>query len=93
MNITSASSLTTSAGGRPKGNTNLLKQLRKEAIIAARNEVTELYKNEKVKKKRIGQILSRGWLKQIIQNVCVNRGITENISHINIHTIRRQKIL
>ena len=50
LNITSASSVTTSAGGHPKGNTKLLKHLRKEAITAAKNEVTELYKDEKEKK-------------------------------------------
>ena len=79
------------AGGRPKGQTNLMKQHRKEAITAAKNEITELYKDEKERRKGIGQILPRGWLKQTIKNVCEKRGISEYVSHINMSTIRNRK--
>ncbi len=45
----------------------------------------------KKRRKRIGETLPRGWLKQSIQNVCENRGISEHyVSHINMNTIRNQ---
>ena len=91
LSTTSTSPSTLSSGGRPKGQTNLLKHHRKETILAAKNEITELYKNEKEKRKEIGQKLPRGWLKQIIENVCEKRGIREYAPQINVNTIRSRK--
>ena len=91
LSTTSASTTTSSSGGRPKGQTNLLKHHRKETILAAKNEITELYINEKEKRKGLGQKLPRGWLKQSIEDVCKKRGISEYVSHINMHTIRSRK--
>lgn len=80
----------TTAVGRPKGETNLMKHHRKEVIVAAKNEITQLYNEEKEKKKNIGEILPKGWLKQTIQNVCRKRGISDYISQINVSTIRNR---
>ena len=77
LDTTSASPTILSNEGHPKGQTNLLKQHRKEAIAAVKNEVTELYKNEKERRKGIGQILPSGWLKESIKDVCEKRGISE----------------
>ena len=40
--------------------------------------------------KSVGEILPRGWLKQTIQNVCTERGISEYISQIHVSTIRNR---
>ena len=78
------------AVGRPKGETYLIKHHRKEVMAAAKNEITQLYNEEKQRMKSISEILPRGWLKQTIQNVCTKRGISEYISQINVSTIRNR---
>ena len=51
------------AVGRPKGKTYLIKHHRKEVMAAAKNEITQLYNEEKQRMKSNGEILPRGWLK------------------------------
>ena len=89
-NASSSSTSTCTAVGRPKGETNLIKHHRKEVMAAAKNEITQLYNEEKQRMKSNGEILPRGWLKQTIQNVCKKRGISEYISQINVSTIRNR---
>ena len=74
--------------GRPKGETNLMKHHRKEVVVAAKNEITQMYNDEKQRLKNVGQILPRGWLKETIQNVCTMRGIPDFVPKIKVSTIR-----
>lgn len=53
-----------SYGGRKKGDINLKKFHKKELIAGAKNEITQLYKDEKHRYNKMGQILPAGWLKK-----------------------------
>ncbi len=71
--ITSCS--TTNTGGRPKGTTIIKKQHYRETFIAAKNEITSLFKKEQEEYRKKGETLPRGWLKNTIERVCRIRGL------------------
>ena len=74
--------------GRPKGLTNLVKHHMKEVFMAAKNEITFEYHQEKQKHHDKGKKLPDGWLKNKISSVCKKRGIPEYASKISLSTIR-----
>ena len=74
--------------GRPKGLTNLVKHHMKEVIMAAKNEITSEYHQEKEKQHAKGEKLPDGWLKNKISSVCKKRGIPDYASQISLSTIR-----
>ena len=87
---TTLSTTPTKSGGRQKGDTYLLRKHRKDVIAAAKNEITQLYKEEKNRSNQMGKILPAGWLKKTISNICTNRGIPEEASSISLSTIRNR---
>ena len=74
--------------GRPKGLTNLVKHHMKEVLMAAKNEITSDYHQEKQKHHTKGEKLPDGWLKNKISSVCQKRGIPDYASKISLSTIR-----
>ena len=74
--------------GRPKGLTNLVKYHMKEVFMAAKNEITSEYHQEKQKKHAKGEKLPDGWLKNKISSVCNKRGIPDYASQISLSTIQ-----
>ena len=79
------------SGGRKKGDTNLKKFHKKEVIAAAKNEITQLYKDEKHRYNEMVQIFPAGWLKKTIISICNKRGIAEEAASISLSTIRNRK--
>ena len=78
-----------SKGGRPKGTTLLMKRHLKESVIAAKNEITSMYHEERKQYKKKGENLPIGWLKATIESVCIKRGIPANVK-IPLSTIRNR---
>ena len=62
-------------GGRPKGSTIIKQQHYKETFIAAKNEITSLFKKEQEECRKKGETLPKGWLKYTIDRVCNVRGL------------------
>ena len=77
-------------GGRPKGTTIIKKQHYKETYIAAKNEITSLFKKEQEKCKKQGETLPNGWLKSTIERVSSKRGLPPG-TKIPLSTIRSRK--
>ena len=50
-----------------------MKHHTREVTVVAKNEITQVYNIEKQRRKSVGEILPRGWLKETIQNMCTER--------------------
>ena len=75
--------------GRPKGTTKASKVLLKDAIIAAKNEITTLYQEEKKKAAQQHKRLNDGWLQKLIDDIKKKRCIEKSI-RIPVTTIRNR---
>ena len=75
--------------GRPKGTTKASKVLLKDAIIAAKNEITTLYQEEKKKSAQQHKRLTDGWLQKLIDDIKKKRCIEKSI-RIPVKTIRNR---
>ena len=83
LSTTSASPTTLSSGGRPKGQTNLLKCHRKETILAVKNEITELFKMKKKKERKLSKNFLEDGSNRALK-MYVRREVSVGMYHISI---------
>ena len=88
--INSVSTTTNATGGRPKGSTIIKQRHYKETFIAAKNEITSLFKKEQEEYKKKGETLPKGWLQYTIDRVCKIRGLPPD-TKIPLSTIRSRR--
>ena len=82
--------LPSKSGGRPSWTTVISKHHYRETLVAAKNKIVSLYKQEKERCKKNGEILANCWLKNTIKSDIKARRLTPSTS-IPSNTIQNRK--
>ena len=84
-----AESVAAISKGRPKGSTKASAFLVKDALTAAKNEITQIYWEGKARAVEEHRRLEDGWLQKLVDSVKQKRGIESNVP-IPLKTIRNR---